>query len=242
MMGLGAAAGLAWSAWRSPARLARPVLDAGLASLVGGILGGRAGEVLLNWAYYRHHPGEVLQLQLGGLEWPGALLGALLVLGLYAAWIHQPFGLLADRLLPLLAFCTTAAWLGCWLVGCAYGYYVPAPWGLPALGEGGVRTTRFPLQLTGALLALLTIWAVQKLGRRTAGESFWIGLAVYAAGWLALSFLRASPVLILARLPWDAWAALFILLLATGMLLARFLRLHLDGRHKNHPETPTLST
>lgn len=243
-IGLGATAGLAWSAWQSPARLARPVLDGGLAALTGGLLGGRLAEVLLNWAYYRQHLLEAANLASGGLEWPGALLGALLALAGYAAWVRQPFGLLADRLLPLLACCTCAAWLGCWVSGCFYGERLAA-WGLATLDERGEAASRLPLQMIGALLALLTLWLVQQVdshsrqpgkGRRP-GESAWMGLALYAVGWLALSFLRASPAPILAGLAWDAWMAIFFIILALVMLLAPALlaQLHSAALRQNAP-------
>lgn len=244
IIGLGATVGLAWSAWQSPARLARPVLDGGLAALMGSLLGGKIAEVLLNWAYYRQHLAEAVNPGKGGLEWPGALLGALLLLAGYAVWVRQPFGLLADRLLPLLACCTCAAWLGCWATGCFYGERLAA-WGLTSIDESGEAGRRLPVQIFGALLALLTLWLVQQVSRRKSppgksrrpGESAWMGLALYAAGWLALSFLRASPAPVLAGLAWDAWMAIFFILLALAMLLAPALvaRLHSSSLHQQPP-------
>lgn len=244
LIGLGATAGLAWSAWQSPARLARPVLDGGLAALAGSLLGGRIAEALLNWDYFRQHLVEALNPGSGGLEWPGALAGALLALAAYAAWVRQPFGLLADRLLPLLACCACAAWLGCWATGCFYGARLAA-WGLPAIDERGEVARRLPVQIFGALLSLLTLWLVQRFSRRKAhpgkdrrpGESAWIGLALYAAGWLALTFLRASPAPSLAGLPWDAWMAIFFITLSLAMLLAPVLlaRRHSTSASKRPP-------
>jgi prolipoprotein diacylglyceryltransferase len=124
-------------------------------------------------------------------------------------------------------------------MGCFYGNRLAA-WGLLAIDESGELAARLPVQIFGALLSLLSLWIVQKLSRRRIspgkhrrlGESAWVALVLFAAGWLALSFLRASPAPILAGLAWDAWMAIFFIALALAMLLAPVLLVRL---HSNSP-------
>ncbi|MFW5773036.1 MAG: DNA-processing protein DprA, partial [Phototrophicaceae bacterium] len=63
---------------RRPGRAA--VFDVCLAGLAGALLVGRAGHVLLHWRYFQDHTAEITRLRAGGLDWHGAVLGALLAL------------------------------------------------------------------------------------------------------------------------------------------------------------------
>lgn len=52
--------------------------DLYLGALVGGLIGARSFHVLLNWDYFATSLNEAPQLSLGGLDWHGAVFGALL--------------------------------------------------------------------------------------------------------------------------------------------------------------------
>jgi prolipoprotein diacylglyceryltransferase len=227
LLGLGISLGLAWVAWSANASgrdALRPV-NAGLWTLFGALVGGRAGFVVANWPYFQAQPAESLQVSLGGLSWPGALAGALAALGLYAGITAQSLGVLADDLLPLAATLTVSAWLGCWLDGCAYGPLANVWWGLPARDEWGRLALRWPTQLLGALLALGWFWLLELrivYGRgiradasshppsRTtkAGRMATWGLLGFSVQMAALSFLRADPAPHWQALRLDTWAAL----------------------------------
>ena len=130
-----------------------------------------------------------------------------------------PLGQLADGLVPLLMLVSLAAWIGCWLDGCAYGPESLAWWSLPARDEWGLLSWRFPTQLLAALLTLALFWLVDRWrpGRKIPGLTASLAVIGLMAIILAASFLRADPGLVWNGLRLDAWAALGFGLLA-GLL------------------------
>jgi len=211
ILGLGAALGLAASAWQASKKQALGSVDAGLAALVGSLLGGRAAHIAAYWGYYQSRPAEIPQPWLGGLSASGALLGAALGLLVFSAFTRRRPGELADGLLPLLACMVTSAWLACWLDGTAYGPGASGWWGLPSQDEWGQVSKRLPLQLIGALLALAWFWLLDRLrlpksapAGRLAGLAY-LGVALELFG---LSFFRADPGPTWRALRLDAWGSL----------------------------------
>jgi phosphatidylglycerol:prolipoprotein diacylglycerol transferase len=230
LLGIGAVLGLSWSGWRIQENEMHRLLDAGLSGLAGGIVGGRLAYVAVNWLYFRQHTSEIPQLQLGGLSWPGAVLGALLALMMFASLSRQPFIELAETLLPLAVAISVMVWLACWLDGVAYGPATTAWWALPARDEWGRLALRVPLQFLGAVLMLGLLWLVDaaipgwQRRRRPRKPVTVQPAALWAVGFsgmmLVLSLLRADPAPTWASLRLDAWAAL---LFFTGSLLAGVL-------------------
>ena len=117
ILGFGCVLGL-WNMARRPAGQHVPaaLLMMGLA-----LLGARAAYVLLRLPFYIQQPWELVHFSAGGLDGPGAMLGALL--GLALAGFNRPAAVLrvledaARVLVPVVV----AAWLGCWLNGAAQG-------------------------------------------------------------------------------------------------------------------------
>jgi len=231
LIGLGAATGLTWVAWKAPRREALGQVNAGLWTLFGGLIGGRALYVGLNWIYFQSHFLESLQIFQGGISWAGALIGGMLALYLYARLAHKSFGKLADAMQPLAAALVVSAWLGCWLDGYAYGPLV-AWGGVPARDEWGILNLRLPTQLFGALLTLGMYWVLERnkvgfLQRRGFGHPgraaslALVGLSVQLFG---LSFLMADPARLWNGLRLDAWAALGFAIFGSLVLFASFIR------------------
>ncbi len=221
VLGLGAALGLAASAWQASTRQALGSVDAGLAALAGSLVCGRAAHVAASWGYYQSHLAEIPQPWLGGLSASGALLGAAVGLLIFSALIRGSPRRLADGLLPLLACMVIGAWLACWLDGTAYGPPSSTWWGLPARDEWGQVSLRLPLQLAGALLALGWLWLLDRLLPKNAAPGLLAGLAYLgvALELFGLSFLRADPGPTWRSLRLDAWGALAAAALALLWLI-----------------------
>jgi prolipoprotein diacylglyceryltransferase len=209
LLAVGVFLGLAWVVLRAPQATAAMQAEAGLWALAGALVAGRAAHVALAWPYYQDHIGEAFQVNLGGLAWPGALAGSILVLVVYARLSRQPFGLLADSLTPLLAAIGVAAWLGCLIDGCGYG--PPSQWiGIASPDEWGTVAVRWPVQTFSALLILAIFWLVDRLpetrpalaGMRA--SLLLLGLAIVQFAATLLSVQSDSW----RSLPVDAWAAL----------------------------------
>jgi prolipoprotein diacylglyceryltransferase len=178
LLGVGAGAGLIWVAFRAPEKQALSYVDAGLVALLGGLVGGRAVYVAVNWGYFEGHLVEIPQVWLGGFSGLGALAGSVLAVAQLALFVRQTFGELADALLPLATSIVTAAWLACWLDGCAYGAPVEAWWGVQARDEWGILLPRVPVQLIGALLSLGLFWSLERITDRLPVSGQAAGLAV----------------------------------------------------------------
>ena len=210
LLGIGAALGLFWTARQSESFARLDTINAGLWGLVGALIGGRATFVFYQWPYFQEHPIEIPQIWLGGLFWPGALLGGLLAIVIFAGTMHTALGALADNLYPLAIALSVSGWLACWLDGSAYGAESTAWYALPAWDEWGTISLRVPTQSLGALLTIglygLLHFLVPRLidsGQAAVITLLGLGLINYA-----LTYLRADPMLIWSGLRLDAWAGL----------------------------------
>ena len=221
-----------WLAYRlAKGRLAEPsvVLDAGFWALLGGLLGGRAGYVAANWAYYVDHLDQAPRLWEGGLSWHGALIGGCAAVFL---WLAGRRGLkppapdwrdLFDAIAPGVALGGAFGWLGCLLTGSAYGAEAsgvtpPLSWLTAYLPDiYGVESVRYltqPLMMAWcAILAGLLLALRRGLPR---GLAFPLFLFAYAAGDLAVSALRGDGAWRLGL--WlSQWVALVEMCAAFGL-------------------------
>ena len=190
----------------------------------GGLVGGRLFFTILHWSHYEDQLAEIPQIYLGGLAWPGVLLAGFLVLAGYVAWRSESLGPYADTLFPLVVSLIVAAWLGCWVDGCAYGNITNSWWALPARDDGGVINSRFPLQPLGALLALSTFWIIDVNRDRfkIPGMLAALGGFILTLEYVVLSFQRVDPAPQWLGLRLDTWAA-FAPLVISGLLLVILL-------------------
>jgi phosphatidylglycerol:prolipoprotein diacylglycerol transferase len=231
LVGLGASCGLAWVSWRSshiermPLRQVEHRLNGGFVALAGALVGGRAAFVWLNWAYFQNHPVDIVRIGLGGLGWAGALAGGLAALALYAGLTRASPGALGDGLLPLALCLVVSSWLGCWQAGCAYGPEAAETWWtVPARDEWGQFTYRWPIQLGGALTAVISFWLLEFLRPKLprSGQLAGLGLLILSAQMLALSLLRADPTILWRGQRVDSWAAFLFLGMAVLINLVAF--------------------
>ena len=210
LLGLGVLLGLLLTIWRVPEKEVSRTLEAAIWVLLAALVGSRAMNVWVNFNYYQHHPGEIIQVWQGGLSGMGALIGGvLMVIGLAFLW-KIPAGELADTLLPLSGALAITAWLGCWVDGCGYGSVSDRWWALPGRDEWGVTVNRVPVQLLGATLILILVWLLDWAGKRVSipGLTATIGLLGISAVLFSLSFLRSDPGLTWNRLRLEAWGAI----------------------------------
>lgn len=224
-LGVGASVGLLWVAWRVPEEQVRAYLDAGLVALLGGLVGGRLLYVGVHWSYFRTVPIEIPKVFLGGLVWPGVLIGAILALALYASLKREPLGVYADGLLPLLIALMLAAWLASWFDGSAYGPIEDGWWALLSVDEWGLVAARLPVQIIGAILTLAIFWLVDANRHRYffPGQAAVIAGALLALIFLGLSLWRVDVTPFWNGLRLDAWAALGFFVFAVGILLVEYL-------------------
>ncbi|NJD60932.1 MAG: hypothetical protein C3F13_16595 [Anaerolineales bacterium] len=226
IIGLGALAGLLLVTWRAPQKERLRYVDAGILTLLGSLIGSRLMTVAVNWSYYASNLGEIFKVWMGGLSGIGALTGGILAVLILSLWWKTPLGVLADALLPLAGTVTIAAWLGCWLDSCSYGYPSTAWWAIPARDEWGVSANRFPVQFIGAILTLIMIWSIDKAGLhlQAQGLSAALGLFGLSAVILGLSYFRIDPTPVWHGLRLEAWGALALMIFSSVTVVVLLLR------------------
>ena len=197
------------SRWATPGA----VFDAFLGGLIGGALGGGLAHVVFAWDYFSLHPEAIPRLSEGGLEWHGALAGALIGLAIVSRWRRLPWGPLLNVLAPILPLIALGAWYGCWAASCGYGAEVDTLARYPAYAVSespdvyGIIAPRYDTQRFGMLLSLacLLIAAAPLRVRALAGARFWIVLALFSTGMFAIGFFRGDASPVIGSLRGDQW-------------------------------------
>jgi phosphatidylglycerol---prolipoprotein diacylglyceryl transferase len=225
---IGAILGL-WRLAKTTPRQSGIWVNVGLFVLMTCLIGARLSYIFINRTYFSIHPLEMLIVWLGGLTWPGALLGALLTVMFLAIAYRSPrtgrvsIGWIGDRLYPLLPPVVITAWLGSWQTGVAYGSPVPSGiwWGVPSMDETGAIMLRWPVQLA-AVLSLLIFFILLEMRVRPLnppGRLSGIALFGLLVHLLIFSFLCVDPSPYWNGLRVDTWAAIIYLMLFLSFLL-----------------------
>lgn len=179
-----------------------PWLDTLVGAVVGGVIGARAGHVLLNWGYFAAHQDEILSISGGGLNWHGALLGGLVGAALVARVRRVSLPALMDAFALALPVCAVAIWQGCAAAACGYGLEVRTLADYPSwlVTESpdvfGTIAPRLALPTLGTLLALVVLLLVIALYllRWLRGLRLWVALMVYGLCMALLSPFRGEYV------------------------------------------------
>ncbi len=219
-----AALGLGLSAWMAAERK-RFTIDAGIGLLFAGLLGARIGYILLKWSFFRNHADQMPQIWLGGLSWPGALMGAgIALLGIHLIW-KEPLAELADSYLPLLGTVAVAIWMTGWGAGVGYGPRTNAWFGIPVRDLFGVIENRWPLPIIGAVLSAgwitglvllpLKQWKVKPGWKAVLGIT---GIVVING---VISLFRVDPAPLLWGIRGEVWFSIALLVCIGGTILKK---------------------
>ncbi len=215
----------------SPAVL--PWVDAGLGALIGGLAGGRLAHVLLHATYFGQHMAEAFDPRAGGLDWHGALAGALLGLLLAARWRRVPLRPALEALALIWPLGLVLGWAACRAAACGYGAEVwtladhPA-WAVSELPDlYGSVVPRYNTQGFGMLLGPILLGIVALAARRAwlrGALRLGLALALTGAGMFTIGFFRGDgqpgP---LPGLSWDQALDLGVIGLGAGLMAAEAL-------------------
>jgi phosphatidylglycerol:prolipoprotein diacylglycerol transferase len=197
-------------------------MDAGLASLAGGLVGARLTFVIVHSGYYLSRPLESFSIWQGGLSWFGAVAGSVLGLMVYSRFAKTAPWIVADMLAVPAMLVGASAWVGCFLDGCAYGYPVQSAW-WPVRSPDwtGNFALRWPTQLVGSLLYLLSIAGLLRIAkvRSRPGIAACLSLALLSAIYCVLSLTRGDPIWMVFGLRLDTLASFTILLPSLALLV-----------------------
>jgi phosphatidylglycerol:prolipoprotein diacylglycerol transferase len=221
MVALGALVGV-WILRRESARAGLPdaVVDAGIAGVIGGLIGAK-----LLWTL--EHAGEEPLLQLltsrGGMSWFGGLAGGI-VAGTAFMWrARLPLVPVLAAAAPGLAVGHAIGRVGCLLVGDDYGRPSDLPWAIAF--PQGLPPTTVPVHPTQIYEAIpLVVLAVVLTRLRAAGvaDRRVLGIYLIAAGALrfGIEFLRVNER-VLAGLSVAHLASLAVLLAGVVLVVRR---------------------
>ena len=190
----------------------------GLAVLTGALLGARLAFVLEHLAYYSTRQNEIFNFRAGGLWWPGAVAGGLLVIlviGIVRKHkILETFDKFSVFLLPL----SVSFWLAAWSAGVAYGTRLDPSvwWGMPMLDISGVTAPRVPVQPAAAFTILLLLGAIEWIWKKPspAGRRMALLMLVLSIHTLLFSIMRADPVQPILGIRLDVWASILFILVS----------------------------
>ena len=213
MLGALAAAGLAAFEARQKGQSSDIVWDGLVWVLIGGILGARIWHILTPPAsmveagyttmYYLTHPLDAINIRAGGLGIPGAVIGGLLAIYIYARRRKLDFAFWLDIAAPALALGQAIGRWGNFFNQELYGSPSTLPWAIPINPENRLsgyenQATYHPLFLYESLwnfgIVFLLLWLSRKYAHWLInGDLFLIYLLAYPLGRFLLEFLRLDP-------------------------------------------------
>jgi phosphatidylglycerol:prolipoprotein diacylglycerol transferase len=220
---------LVWAAYQIAPQQVNAWLDVGLASLVGGVVGGRVLYVLYDLDYYRDYPGDIIRVWHGGLDWHGAVLGGLVAAYLLSLVREVNLNDWLDGAALAVPFGVMAVWWACREAGCGYGLSGNDVADWPDLLTGflpdanGNIERRFELQIFGILSGLVIFGVAVGLTwyDRLRHARFWLILSLNGAVTYLLSYGRANQDTLRDERMWDLTLAIGSLLIAVWVLRDR---------------------
>ncbi len=155
--------------WMRGTYLTGRIIDVCLSGGVLGVIAARAFHVALNWAYFSDNTAEITRLRAGGLDWHGAVIGALLGMWLMAKVRRMDFQPLLLPLTVVLPFMGLMGWRGCYEAYCSYGAEVDNLSNYPSwlvweardiynMIAPRYRTQQIGMGVSMTLLALVTLY------------------------------------------------------------------------------------
>jgi len=181
--------------------------------IIGGIIGARLWHILTppasmveqgitTW-YYLTHPLDALSIWKGGLGIPGAVIGGVVALWIYARKRKLNFWEWTDISAPGLALAQAIGRLGNYVNQEVYGAPTDLPWSITIdrahrLPEYIEQATYHPLFAYELIYNLINMVVLLWIGRKFAGklrdgDIFLTYLVIYPVGRFFLEFLRLDP-------------------------------------------------
>jgi phosphatidylglycerol:prolipoprotein diacylglycerol transferase len=210
------AVGGAWIAGREARRrglLPDIIWDCLPWALIGGIIGARLWHVFtppqsmvdmgITTEYYLQHPLDLIAVWKGGLGIPGAVIGGVVSVWMFAQRRKMSLLLIIDMIAPGLAFAQAVGRWGNFVNQELYGSPTGLPWGIfiePKFRIPGYESISnyHPLFLYESIWNLLNMALLLWMGRRfvrqlKSGDIFLVYLVFYSIGRFFLEFLRLDP-------------------------------------------------
>ncbi|HEU4786446.1 MAG TPA: prolipoprotein diacylglyceryl transferase [Gemmatimonadaceae bacterium] len=197
--------GLWFAVRRARARGLDPdrVMDLGIWIIASALVGAKLLLLVVDFGYYREHPGDLLNVVRSAGVFYGGLIAAVLTAFWYMRRVKLPLWPTTDAFAPGIALGHVVGRLGCFMAGCCWGKPTDLPWAITftdRLAMANVGTplgvALHPTQLYEAgaeLLILVALLATERRGRSFAGRTFWIYMLAYAVSRFIIEIFRGDP-------------------------------------------------
>ncbi len=194
--------------------------------LVGGIVGARLYEVILELPYYLKSPQAIIQVWQGGLAIHGALLGGLLALLFFTRRRKINFWQLLSLALPGVAIAQAIGRWGNWFNQELFGLPTNVPWSIPISitnRPAGFETFIYfhPTFLYESLGCLVIGLVLYYMVRQQFQTKVIVGYYALLYGLLrfGLEFIKIDQTPVVAGLRWPQ--VISLLLIGLGIFLLR---------------------
>lgn len=207
--------------WLLAGRDRERFVDSGIILALVILIGSRLSFVIRDLSYFRENPIEIPQFWLGGLTWPGAVLGAAVGITLVHLIWKEPLGELIDNYQAFFGLLAVGIWLAGW--GTQNGYGPPAEsWiAMPVKDFFGMVTKRWPLSLLGAVISAGWVAGVIFFPLKRNRNPGFRGM-LGAAGLIlingVISFFRVDPAPSLWGIRAESWISIVLLAATLGYL------------------------
>lgn len=169
------------------------ILDLGLYTLIGGLIGARITYVLVNLKSYMYRPVfDIFKIWEGGLVYYGGLIVGVLVGLWYIKKIKYNFWKTVDVLAPSIAIGQVFGRIGCFLNGCCYGK-VSNKFGL-VFNSLNDNLSHIPTQLIESIFTFIIFLFLLKRDKKKKfeGEIFLLYLLLYSSGRFIIETIRGD--------------------------------------------------
>ncbi len=169
------------------------IWDVALWAVIGGIVGARLLHIIDQWNYYMLHPEELLNF--AGLAVWGAVLGALIAIGIYVFIKKISFWKLGDIIAPGAIMAQAIGRVGCLINGCCYGDTCDLPIAVTYNNPNSYAPQGVPIyptelmHLVWNLIGFGILWALRKR-MKPDGQLFMLYIIVFGVGDFVVHFFR----------------------------------------------------
>jgi phosphatidylglycerol:prolipoprotein diacylglycerol transferase len=208
------------------------ILDVAPWVVFGAIVGARLYYIALKFNFYLHHPGEAVNIRLGGLTIHGALAAGVLLFYLFCRRRGYRFLAWADVVIAAVPIGQAIGRWGNWANQEAYGTPTSLPWAVtidPENRRPGYEqyATFHPTFLYEGILdlaiAALLIWLVLRMPRDRRlreGDALWLYLILYGIARLVVESVRTDSLYI-GPLKAAYWLSGLLIVLGAALLVLK---------------------
>ncbi len=179
-----------YEAWRTK-QMGQNSLSIAAGAIIGGIIGSKILEWLINYDFVLQHLDQ-FELLLPGRTIVGGLIGGMIGAKIIKKWLKIK-GKKGNLFAPAIAIGIVVGRLGCFLVGCCYGQPTGALWGVD-FGDGILR---HPTQLYESAFMLLVFFFLQwrkHVPKLRPGQLFQETMIIYFSFRFLIEFIRVERI------------------------------------------------